>query len=171
MSTQIRRAVAAAALLVPAIVALALFASFSSGNGQTGADLPPGVNVPADARYRSAVESLLGHPAARLASLTVSGAGGQVRVIRSRNGTGFPAQHLNPLGISVAARVLAGRFEDPVRVDKMQLARGRLTGRLRWLLLGRIAGKPWTAVVAPNGTGLRTLSGPSASPKARRSTA
>jgi hypothetical protein len=131
--------------------------SGSDGQSATGAGTVLGVRVPADSAYRKLTEQLLAHPGRRLGSLTVSGAGGTTRMVRASGKAGFPAAYLNPLGVVEVARALMG-LDESVEVHDMTLAPST-SGHLRWHLVGKLDGRPWTAVIAPNGTGLHHLAG------------
>jgi hypothetical protein len=114
------------------------------------------VSLPSDQHYRAAVEALLRHPDTRLASVTVSGADGTTRVVRARGRSGFPASYLNPLGIAETGRALAGT-DELIQIKEMRLAQ-RPDGHLVWRLAGRRDDNgAWAALIAPNGTGLRTI--------------
>jgi hypothetical protein len=95
------------------------------------------------------VGDLVAHqPGVRVTSVTVSSEG--VRVARGADG--FPAAYLNPLGMQVVSQALAARGYEALRVRELRLRRAGK--HLRWHLEGTAGGRPWSAEMAPNGTGL-----------------
>ncbi|MCW2957604.1 MAG: hypothetical protein JWP18_407 [Solirubrobacterales bacterium] len=119
-----------------------------------------GVVMPDAGRYRATVAELLARDRPReLRGLTVTGTSGEVTVLRAkrRTVTTFPSSYLNPGALALIARSIGLRSDTVITVDELRLEKLRGTGRLRWRLRGEQAGRPWRAVIAPNGTDLRLL--------------
>lgn len=119
-----------------------------------------GVVMPDAARYREVVGELLARDRPRqLRGLTVTGEAGEVAVLRAqrKSATTFPSSYLNPGALALIARSIGVRSDTVITVDELRLEKLRATGRLRWRLRGEQAGRPWRAVIAPNGTALRLL--------------
>jgi hypothetical protein len=118
-----------------------------------------GVVMPDATGYRQVVNELLDRERPRqLRGMTVVGEQGEVTVLEARKRKpSFPSSYLNPNALSLIARSIGVRSDTQITVQELRLEILRTTGRLRWRLRGVQEGRPWRAVVAPNGTNLRLL--------------
>lgn len=119
-----------------------------------------GVVMPDATEYQRTVGELLARKRPlQLKGLTVVGDGGKVTVLRAtrKTATTFPSAYLNPGALSLIARAVGVRSDATITVQELRLERLRSTGHLRWRLRGEQAGRPWRAVIAANGTGLKLL--------------
>ncbi len=142
-------------------VGLATVSIVSAAKGTDGLrEAEFGVLMPDATAYRTTVLELLERKEARpLRGLTVVGGEGQVTLLGAQDGkASFPSAYLNPNALSVIARSIGVRSDTQIDVEELRLEVLERTGRLRWRLRGTQGGRPWRAVVAPNGTKLRVIS-------------
>lgn len=132
-----------------------------SGKDKAAANREPefGVLMPQADRYKAEVNELLKRKRPRqLHGLTVVGDAGKVEVLKARRGKpSFPSSYLNPNALSVLARAIGVRSDTLITVAQLRLEVLERTGRLRWRLQGEQGGRPWRAVIAPNGTNLKLI--------------
>jgi hypothetical protein len=118
-----------------------------------------GVLMPDDGHFRDIADQLLARKRPeKLRGITVVGEDGKVTVIRYQRGApSFLSSYLNPNALQVIARAIGVRSDEPITVDELRLEVLERTGRQRWRLRGTQDGRPWRAVVNPNGTNLRLI--------------
>lgn len=118
-----------------------------------------GVLMPDDSHFRDIANQLLARKTPeKLGGMTVVGAKGEVTVIRHQKGApSFLSSYLNPNALQVIARAIGVRSDEQITVEELRLEVLRRTGRQRWRLRGSQGGRPWRAVVNPNGTNLRLI--------------
>ncbi len=135
--------------------------TIAGGAAESGSSRPAefGVVMPDATGYRARVRRLLERKRPqRLTGLTIVGAQGTVTVFKPRGSEpDFPSTYLNPNALELIARTIGSRSDTRITVQELRLEVQRSTGRLRWRLRGVQGDQPWRAVVAPNGTKLRTV--------------
>ena len=135
--------------------------TIAGGAGESGSSRPSefGVVMPDATSYRARVGRLLERKRPkRLSGLTIVGAQGTVTVFKPRGSEpDFPSTYLNPNALELIARAIGSRSDTRITVQELRLEVQRSTGRLRWRLRGVQGDQLWRAVLAPNGTKLRTI--------------
>ena len=135
--------------------------TIASGAAESGSSRPSefGVVMPDATSYRARVGRLLERKRPkRLSGLTIVGAQGTVTVFKPRGSEpDFPSTYLNPNALELISRAIGSRSDIRITVQELRLEVQRSTGRLRWRLRGVQGDQPWRAVLAPNGTKLRTI--------------
>lgn len=149
------------ALLLGGAGTVTLVVMTIASGAESGSSRPSefGVVMPDATDYRARVDRLLDRKRPkRLSGLTIVGAQGEVTVFKPQGSEpDFPSTYLNPNALELIARAIGSRSDTQITVQELRLEVQRSTGRLRWRLRGVQGDQPWRAVLAPNGTKLRTI--------------